>query len=460
MYNGISFTNTNDIESIIEHAFAILEEYGVLVESDKAVKIICDLAPGLIVFDNGRIKLKKYFVSEYFNSFKNTLKENQSPSLSVTAEIYEGFYLDPYDGEFKPWNEDLLLNYYKVGKALAEIDNISMLGCPLPDLPQQKRPLYEKLYAFKYGITGSYSIWETELCPKLLEIWKIYSCEIQQPIEEVFQGTVFMISPLRMGHVELEQMLWFRERGLKVGVGTLASLGISAPITLAGAIAIHLAEQLFLSVLHLAFYNERKFSINASLSVVDMRTSSFQYGRPEQVIMNNAMSDIAMYYGLPFSAHCGLSDAKKPSYEAGLQKTGTALAAIMKGRKGHIAAGLLSVDEIFSPVQMVLDNECSGYLRHICKGFEINEDTLAMEVLGECLSENSMFIDKEHTVKNFRETIWTTSIFSNEMKGQWDKKIDKERARQKAMEIIETEDLYPQISEECENKILMVINSI
>ncbi|HIE09876.1 MAG TPA: hypothetical protein EYP65_08520, partial [Armatimonadetes bacterium] len=49
--------------------------------------------------------------------------------------------------------------------------------------------------------------------------------------------------------------------------------------------------------------------------------------------------------------------------------------------KAGINCGLLSVDEVHSPVQVVIDLEIVSALRRFVKGFEISDDTLAVEVI-------------------------------------------------------------------------------
>lgn len=460
MYNGIKFTEDSDIESIAETSFRILNDCGVSVEHEKLAKIICEYNPQKIRLSGGRIYLNTGFVRDWFMSFKNTGAIARKPEISASAEIYNGPYLDPYDGEFKEWDEERLLSYIKLAKKLPHIGSASMLGCPLSGLSPRKIPLVEKLYAFKYGMGGSASIWDISLCPAIYEIWEAYAEDRGTDIANVFYAAVYLVSPLKMGYIESEQVLWFRERGLKVGVGNLMTVGLSAPVTPAGSLALYIAEQLFLSVMHAALYGGKHFGLGCSIAVADMQTCAFQYGRPERLLMNNALSDIASYYNIPFGGGAGLSDAKVPSYEAGVQKVSAVIANIMKGRNGYIAAGLLSIDEVHSPVQMVLDNEATGYIKRICRGFDIGESELAFETIAACVKDNSLFIEQPHTVENARNCLWEPLIFSREAFSAWHKnggKTDYERAREKAISVIESAVFEPLISEECEKRILKII---
>ena len=459
MYNGIKFTENSDIENIVETSFRILDQCGVSVEHESLAKLICEYNPHEIRLSDKRIYINANFARDYFMSFKNSSNNSIQPGVSSSAEIYNGFYLDPYDGKFKEWTEERFLSYVKLAKRLPNVGSVSMLGCPPVHIPLHKKPLMEKFYAFKYGISGPSSIWDTSLCPAIYEIWEAYADERGVNISDVFSGTVYMMSPLKMGYIESEQILWFMERGLKAGVGNMPSIGLSAPVTPAGGIALHIAELLFLSVMRTALHGDRYFGLGCAISSADMRTCAFRFGRPERLLMNNAMCDIARYYNMPFWGGAGLSDAKVPSYEAAAQKVSAAVANMMKGCNGHIAAGLLAVDEVYSPVQMVLDNEMTGYLKHICQGFGVSESDLAFETVAECVKGGSSFMGQPHTAENARYCLWEPSVFSREMFNGWRGDTDCDRARQIAISVIESgPDLEPLISDECEKRILTIIN--
>lgn len=456
MYNGIRFTNSSDIEQILNTSLKVLAQVGVLVESAELECLLLQKGRGRLALKNGRIVIDPGFAEAVFLSGRGRV---QAPGVSAFAEIYEGWYLDPHSGAYETWTESRLLSYIGLAQRLEHVGQASMLGCPLPGISLMEKPLYEKLWCFSYGLACGGSIWDTRLCEPIYEIWRAYARERQEDLGAIFSGTVYLLTPLRFGHVEAEQYLWFYNHGLQVGIGTLASIGLSVPVTPAGAIAEQLAEQLFAGCVQTLLFGTEGFALSSGLSVADPRTSAFQYGRPEQVLMNNAIADIAAHYSLACHLHCGLSDAKLPSYEAGVQKLGSALSAFIKGREGHIAAGLLSVDEVCSPVQMVLDNEAAGYLKRLQKGFGVDEEALAYQVIAD---GSAMPIELEHTVRNMRENIWNPRLFSSEMYSGWQQSglSAEDKARDQALAIMEGGDPEIRISDRCRGEILKIIEKV
>ncbi len=186
----------------------------------------------------------------------------------------------------------------------------------------------------------------------------VYAQHMGKRVEEVFDAKVFVIPHLKLGVHEAAQVQYFWERGLRVKIGGgMPTMGGTAPVTFAGATALNLAEQIALSILDWTLFGIAILHIESSISVMDMRTSIHPFGRPEMAITNLMTAQIARFLGASFSGHAGLTDAKSPSVEAGAQKMMTAIPTLLAGGSLWVDAGLLSSDEIYSPVQMILDNE-------------------------------------------------------------------------------------------------------
>jgi trimethylamine--corrinoid protein Co-methyltransferase len=333
------------------------------------------------------------------------------------AGVYEGLYHDPVSGELAPWTEEALAFYFALARHLPRVDGASMLGCRLP-VPAPLEPLYERYYAWKYGASDSGSIHRDELCPYILELYQALADERGLPLERVFRGTVYLIPMLKLGRHEAYQVAYFLERGLRVHVGDMVTMGATAPATVAGAVALNLAEQLALRILEWALYGEKRLHLGSAISVMDMRTTIRPYGRPEMAITNLMTAQLARHYGASFSGQAGLSDAKLPSTEAGVQKALTAVPTLLAGGSVWIDAGLLSIDEVFSPIQMVLDDEMVGALSRLTHDFEISDETIGLETILDA-GPGGHYIDRLHTVRHFREEHWNPTIWSRRMLRPW-----------------------------------------
>ena len=198
----------------------------------------------------------------------------------------------------------------------------------------------------------------------------------------------------------------------------MTSAGGTGPVMLAGALAVHLAQNTFAHIVSRAFFGDRSFDISAGIAPYDMRTMIYAYGRPEIPVLALMAADVARKYGVASGASCGSPDAKRPGPEAGVQKVFGVLPAVMATGSAGINAGGLSIDEICSPIQMILDNECLGALKRFARGSVINDETLAFDVIKR-VGPGGLFIDDEHTVQHNREELWSPEIWSREMFSGW-----------------------------------------
>jgi trimethylamine--corrinoid protein Co-methyltransferase len=449
-----------EIEAVVNGACRMLEKTGVRVENPDILRRLAEFG-AQVDGQTMRARFSRSLLDTVLAGAARVDWEDRPVRFSAAAEIYQGYYLDPRDDGFKPWTMQRLLEYVQVARALPHVESVSMLGCPLLETPVLLQPLYEKLYAWKYGIGGGQSIWETRLCPFILDMWQVYADATGTPVADIFNGTVYLISPLKFGSVEAEQFMFFVRAGLRPRVGALGSLGGTTPVTLAGALALHLAEQLFINILERAFFDgAATLHLGNSLAVLDMATGAFQYGRPESTLLSVAAAQVARHLGAAFSAHGGLSDAKVPGNEAGMQKVSSAIFNALSYGHGHLVAGLLGVDEICSPVQLILDDHVTGALKRVAAGLAVDETAVALDLVDE-VGPGGSFLATEHTARNFRGSMWLPRLWSREMYSVWNtsgRKNDVDRAKERFFQIItEGKPLETFISEETEHRLLAII---
>ena len=447
-----------EVELIHQSALRILAEVGMEVQNQRLLQVLADFG-WQVDFPTQRVRFPRHRVERFIAEAEKQDWESARPHVSGSAGVYHGLYHDPASGELVAWTEEALAFYFTLARHLPNLEGASMLGCRLP-VPGPLEPLYERYYCWKYGAREAGSIHLDELCPYLLELYQILADERKLPLAQVFRGTVYLVPPLKLGRHEAYQVAYFWERGLRVHIGDMYAMGASAPVTLAGAVTLNLAEQLALRILDRALFGERRLHLGASISVMDMRSTIYPYGRPEMAIANLMTAQLARYYGASFSGHAGLSDAKLPSVEAGAQKALTAIPTLLAGGDLWLDAGLLSIDEVFSPIQMVLDNEFLSALKRFVYEFEISEEAIGLETIIEA-GPGGHFLDKQHTVDHFRDEHWQPAIWSRQMVRPWmedGRRLDVDKAREVALELQRRGPEPAGMSESLERQVLCVID--
>ena len=351
----------SDVARIHRAALEVLADTGVQIESEQLLRLLGDFGAD-VELQQSRARFPVARVEQFIADSAKYDWSAHRPSFHTFAGIYACQYLNPETDALECFSEQTFRDYIRIANALKEIDSVSTLGIPFPadGIPPAYGALAEKLYGWKCGAGPSGTVQFTGLCPYVEEMYARRAEALGRPLKEVFHSVGYLISPLRLARVECEQLLYFRLRGLRMGVGHLLSIGSSAPITIAGAAVLSLAESLFLGMLHRALWGDRSFRVDAGIMVMDMRTTMSVYGRPEGIAVGAILGQMARWYGVGSGSQGGLTDAKEPSVQAGMQKAMSAVAGMHSCGASSMDAGLLSIDEICSPEQLVYDNELAA----------------------------------------------------------------------------------------------------
>jgi trimethylamine:corrinoid methyltransferase-like protein len=100
--------------------------------------------------------------------------------------------------------------------------------------------------------------------------------------------------------------------------------------------------------------------------------------------------------GAPFR-----SVAKQPNAQAALERAASALWQALLGARHFWAVGQLSVDEVFSPQQAVLDREILGYVERVVQGLELGPEVDALALIREGVAEGQ-FLSTDDTLSRYR----------------------------------------------------------
>jgi trimethylamine:corrinoid methyltransferase-like protein len=77
-------------------------------------------------------------------------------------------------------------------------------------------------------------------------------------------------------------------------------------------------------------------------------------------------------------------------------------------------SGKLSLDEVFSPVQLVIDCEIARYLTRLVKGLDFTEDQMEKSIgaIDRCAAKGHYFTD-ETTLSDHKRIYWAPTLFDH-----------------------------------------------
>ena len=218
----------------------------------------------------------------------------------------------------------------------------------------------------------------------------------------------FFIAPLFLERKQAACFLEKRRFGIANVPGTMPISGASAPVTLAGTAAIAVAELIAGWVLGYVVNPDLPAGGIVSSGSLDMRTVTTLFGSPEALLQDVTVVQLCRrLYGIPVSAATSYVDCKRPGLEAVFQKMFPLVSSAFGTGLRVEATGLLSAGQDYSPVQHLLDAEILEATERFAGGFEVNDDTLALDLIERTIRDGKVnFVDKEHTLEHFRAEQW------------------------------------------------------
>ena len=147
---------------------------------------------------------------------------------------------------------------------------------------------------------------------------------------------------------------------------------------------------------------------------------------------------MARYYGLPSWGYAGHSDSCVFDEQASTDAAFSVLVALQSGTNlvhdvGYMEAGLAN-----SPEMIVFTCEMIAMLRRFQKGFTVDRENLALDVI-HSVGPAGNFLTEKHTMEHFRE-YWESALFTRERFDTWSTagaKTMRERVKERTITLME-----------------------
>jgi len=229
------------------------------------------------------------------------------------------------------------------------------------------------------------------------------------------------ISPLCFNDNGLEMALRFKGRD-DVDViltGAIQAVGSTAPISLRTAMAQSIAESLALSLIGFRLgLGEGGFGTN--LYAFDMQHTTMGFGTPEELLLYTLRQQMVSFLnGKKYRIGTLHSLARQPDAQAAVERTINALGQALSGARIFRGNGQLAVDEVFSPQQVIIDDEIIAHVRRVVQG--VNPLAVDGDVVEELLEglKTNQFLDADATAENFREFYLFPELFHHYNTDRW-----------------------------------------
>jgi len=337
-----------------------------------------------------------------------------------------------------------------VADALPRIDFVMCMFVPM-DVPQSVADRYQ-MEAMLNHTTKPIIFVTTDFsgCEDVIEMAEIVVGGAESLRENPMVACYINVATgLRHNPEALQKLLYLSGKGLPFTYVPSTQGGATAPVTLAGAMAVAQAGALAGLVLSQLKREGAPFIMPGwGGNMLDMRTTVQPYADPDKRAL---VPDFVHFLGLPMFALAGCSESKTVDQQAGIEAALTLMTDALCGGNivhdlGYLESGLTG-----SLAQLVICDEILSWLEHFVQGVEISDETLALDLIDE-VGPDGQYLDSDHTLKHYRER-WYPDLLDRDNYDGWLEKGGKtlaQRATGRVTRILggHTPELLPHVAVE------------
>lgn len=427
LYSTLRFIEDRDYERIHEASIDILENTGVIFQNDEVIEIFRKHGAKV---DGERVYISRTMVDQALKTLPRTYKLcSRNPERTV--EIGRDFAVQPDAGAVFIQDLDhgkrlsVLEDYGNMMRLAQASDLINLVGAhPLnpSDVSQEFKHLYmcyetlrnsdKPALGFTMGEKGS---------KEFLDMIQI-SMGMAPGEETDIQYSNFSanpLSPLAWSHDTLESVLEYTRRGQGIYLLPCTMAGISGPMRHMGMLVLQNTEILSGIVL-MNLINEKAPVVYSPASTVGyMKKGTYTTGTPDMSLVNVPLLLMGHdFYHLPTRNMCGMTDAKMPDMQAGLETMQNVMMAIFAEVDViNECLGVLDNIMTLSYEKHIVDEEIIKRALYLKQGIETDDDALSVDVIKE-VGPRGSYLECDDTFDHFRE-VFENDISECESYNEW-----------------------------------------
>jgi len=423
--------NREQALAIHEAALEILERVGFKMEHAGALEMLINA--GCKISEGGRLKLPASLVETALGSAPKQIvlydqRGNEAISL-VNGNSFFGtgsdatFTLDLETAQRRRVVLQDVADFARLVDGLEHIAFVMSMGNP-ENVPVQD--IYIHVFAEMVKNTNKPIVFIADSGRDISRIYQI-ACQVVGGDEELRNKPFLLnyseaISPLRFPENIIEKLIFCAQKGIPICLPSGSNAGGGAPITLAGALALGIAENMVGLVVHQLACKGSPFLFGPNVSTLDMKSTVVSYGCPEWSLTQAALADMRdEMYGLPIWAYGGASDAKVMDAQAGAEAMFSIISAMLSRCNVIHDVGFLEYGNTSSLEMVVMANELIAMSRFFTEGIQVNQETLALEAIERVAGgePGSIFLMDDHTFENFMKAQFLPVLLNRNRYDSW-----------------------------------------
>jgi len=224
--------------------------------------------------------------------------------------------------------------------------------------------------------------------------------------------------PLMHSDEAINKAIFAAEKRVPIVYTPCIISGGTAPATLAGALALGVAESVVGIIASQLVQEGSPIIMGGVYGIMDMLTTVYSYGSPEFNVLQAGIAEVAHYMNIPVFGTAGCTDSHILEAQAAAEAAMSILTAMQAGANLVHDCGYTGFGSAGSIFQLVLADEIIGMVRRIMKGIEVNDFTLALDEIDKS-GPSGEHVTSMHTYKNFKKEQWFPTLMNRMRYSEW-----------------------------------------
>lgn len=437
----------DQVEALVKAALEILEKVGVKLLHAEARRILESAGARV---DGERVKVPEFIVRQCLATApKGWTLYDRNGNRALDVEGRNSYYgtstaspntKDALTGEYhKTRVEDLALAA-RVADALDNIDCVMPMGSA-QDVPGIAADLHE--FVATVSNTTKPIVFLAYTAQGMGCIFDM-AAEIAGGKDNLREKPFLVsypepITPLVVPEEVASRIFLAADRFLPQMMGPAVQLGATGPVTIPAAVAQGVAESMMCVVMAQVKNPGCPVGLGCNFAAFDMAKGLMSVGSPEMSLALAAQAEVAQALGLPTWGLAGATDSKVIDAQAGAEAAFHILAQGLSGLNLIHDVGYMDMSMACGVEQLVLGDEIIGMAKWFLRGVDFSPDQIARGLM-EQVGPGGEFLTQEHTMDNFKNELWRTSIFTRNPINAWrdgGERDTEQRIREKIRHIVE-----------------------
>lgn len=448
-FRPIEVLTEEQVDAIWRGVFEVLERTGLKydVETPRALKIL-DEGGCMVDYDSKRVKLPPGLVEQLIQKCPSSFHvEARDPKNDLIISP-NTTYIQPGPGMWY-WDMDKLeprlptrQEFIDAVRIYDALPNLHLLH---PNSPYTNiegvHPVMSTIET--YAMRAKFSTKPTSMGSSLDNV--MFNIEIGRVVGAKGVHGCGAASPLCWSEVDISSVMRTVEAGIPLRPGGGSVWGGTAPATIAGELVTNIAESIGVIALAQLMKPGHPVLPMTFTFPQNMKTGAPAFGNITIALAGIAFAQCWRRYRIPTMViESGIPGSKIPDFQSGYEKGMLALASALGGVSIVWVHGTIYGELTAHPLQAIMDDDIAGMIGRCLEGIEVNNETLAIDLIKEVGPLPGFYLDKMHTREWWSKSQYMPVVADQTSLQEWltsGKKTVLDHAKEKMEEILATHEL-------------------